>query len=116
MRWIAAPSYSSSSAPTRIECAPTELPPTASARFRAASRSSRAKGGRDALESLYGVGKSIAAAIEPLNAHRTLGDTRSAAGEVTAEQLLLTIPALGETLARAFTPSSASKHSRSSSS
>lgn len=58
------------------------------------------EGGRAALDALYGVGKGIAAAIQQLvlTGHWAMLDRLQ--GEVSAEQLLRTLPGFGQTLAQ----------------
>jgi hypothetical protein len=57
-------------------------------------------GGRDALDSLHGVGKSIAAAIEQLVRTGRWPMLDRLQGEVSTEQLLLSVPGIGPTLAK----------------
>ncbi|HKU43942.1 MAG TPA: helix-hairpin-helix domain-containing protein [Polyangiales bacterium] len=59
-----------------------------------------AKDGCDALDALYGVGKSIAAAIEQLVRTGRWAMLDRLQGEVSAEQLLRTLPGIGATLAQ----------------
>lgn len=56
-------------------------------------------GGREALDALYGVGKSIAAAIEQLVRTGRWAMLERLEGEVPPEQVLMAVPGIGEELA-----------------